>query len=176
MTPLKTIGASLTGLLMLPVMVLSALAGGGGDAAAIGSGSDLPRNVLSDPAISLTAAARGDVESGRVDPRVLAVLLAVSQSHELAPVGPLITGHSTYVKGTTRVSNHYFGRAADILGVDGAPVSPDNEAVREVMQAILELPASMRPDELGGPFMLEGGTTRVFTLDHLTHIHFGWGD
>jgi len=174
MTPLKTIGASLAALLLLPVMVLSALAGGGGDVAGIGSSSDLIRDVLSDPAISFTAAARSDVESGRVDPRVLSLLLAVAQIHELAPVGPLITGHSTYVKGTDRMSNHVAGRAVDILGVDGAPVSPSNDAAREVMQLILELPPSLQPDELGGPFLLPGGSVRVFTKDHDDHIHVGW--
>ncbi|MGH2726443.1 MAG: hypothetical protein ACRDKS_05655, partial [Actinomycetota bacterium] len=73
-----------------------------------------------------------------------------------------------------RVSNHMFGRAVDILGVDGAPVSPTNPAAREVMEAILALPEWMQPHELGGPWVLANGRLRTFTKDHLDHVHVGW--
>lgn len=136
--------------------------------------SELGQAVLSNPAIGLTPAARGDVAAGTVDPRVLAVLLSLAETHELAPVGPLITGHTYFVKGTNRVSNHVFGRAVDILGVDGAPVSPTNDAARDVMWAVLALPQSLLPDELGGPWVLSNGELSSFTKDHLDHIHLGY--
>jgi len=181
MTSFKVIAAAFAGLLLIPVLVIGAVAGGFGDgsvstpSADIGDPGDLAQAVLDHPAIGLTASARGDVASGAIDPRVLEVLLLVAQTHELAPVGPLITGHSYYVKGTTRVSNHVSGRAVDILGIDGAHVSPTNEAAREVMEAILTLPAPLLPDELGGPWVISNGSRSSFTnAEHQDHVHFGW--
>lgn len=187
MTALKVIGACLAGLLLLiPVLVLGAVVGGFGDGSASavppagtavpgGDSAELARAVLSHPAIHLTHAARGDVSSGLVDPRVLGVLLLVAQTHELGLVGPLVTGHSYYVKGTTRVSNHIFGRAVDIGGVDGMPVSPANEAAREVMEELLTLPDLLVPDEVGGPWLVSVGARSSFTnADHQDHIHLGY--
>jgi len=182
-TPLKVIATSLAGLLLLPVLVIGAVAGGFDNGASAtgdtrtftGDASELVAAVLSDAAIRLTPAARGDVEASGVDPRVLEVLLALAQSHELAPVGPLITGHSNFVKGTTRVSNHVYGRAVDILGVDGEPVSPWNAAARDVMEQALSLPSPLTPDEVGGPWILSVGNRSSFTTaDHQNHIHIGY--
>ncbi|MEX2556590.1 MAG: hypothetical protein WEB06_13310 [Actinomycetota bacterium] len=176
---IKVIAASLAGLLLIPVLVIGAVAGGfgdvdGADANASLSVGELEAAVLAHPAIHLTPNARGDVSSGAIDPRVLRLLLVLAQSFELGPVGPLVSGHSYYVKGTTRVSNHMFGRAIDILGVNGVAVSVSNEAAREVMEAILALPDSLQPDELGGPWLLNNGRLWTFTKDHLDHIHAGW--
>lgn len=181
MTLLKALAVSLGSLLLIPVLALGAIAGGFGHipdaydhaAAVIGVG-ELEVAVLTHPAIHLTTNAHRDVEAGVVDPRVLHVLLALAERFELGPVGPFITGHSYYVKGTTRVSNHMLGRAVDILGVNGAPVSPSHPGARALMQAILALPEAVRPDELGGPWVMSSGGLRTFTKDHLDHIHAGW--
>jgi hypothetical protein len=181
MTLFKVIGASIAGLLLIPVLVIGAVAGGFGDAAEPDQSTqttldigELEAAVLTHPAIHLTANARRDVDNNTVDPRALHLLLLLAQSFELGPVGPFITGHSYYVKGTTRVSNHMFGRAVDILGVNGAPVSPSNPAARELMEAILALPDAMQPDELGGPWLLSNGRLQTFTSGHLDHAHAGW--
>lgn len=183
MTPLKVIAASLAGLLLLPVLVIGAVAGGldGGASATsdtlplTGEPGELEAAVLSNAAIGFTPDARQDVEAGSVDPRVLQVLLVLAQTHELAPVGPLITGHSYFVKGTTRVSNHVFGRAVDILGVDGTPVSPENASARDVMEQALSFPAPLTPDEVGGPWIVAVEDRSSFTnADHQDHIHIGY--
>jgi len=57
--------------------------------------------VLSHPRIQLGSAAVGDVAEGRVDPRVLQVLLFLAERHDLGSVGPLITGHSYFGESTT---------------------------------------------------------------------------
>lgn len=188
MTVLKVIGACLAGLLLIPVLVLGAVAGGFGDGSASavppadvsvfdGDPGDLAQAVLSHPAIHLIGAARSDVEAGVVDARVLQLLLLLAQTHELGPVGPFVTGHSYYVKGTTRVSNHVYGRAVDILGVDGMPVSPANEAAREVMEQILTFPEPLAPDELGGPWVITVGSRSSFAdAAHRDHIHAGHDD
>jgi hypothetical protein len=182
MTPLKVICASIAALLLIPVLVISAVAGGFGDVAEPDQDSamslelgELEAAILAHPAIHLTDNARRDIEAGSVDPRVMHLLLVLAQSFELGPVGPFITGHSYYVKGTSRVSNHVYGRAVDILGVNGAPVSPSNAAARELMDATLALPDAMQPDELGGPWLLTNGRLQTFQKDHFDHVHAGWG-
>lgn len=181
MTPLKVIAAGMSGLLLIPVLVIGAVAGGFGSAPSVEPTTsslaigELEAAVLDHPGIHLTANAKHDVEAGAVDARVLQLLLMLAEGFELGPVGPLISGHSHFVKGTSRVSNHVYGRAVDILGVNGAPVSPTNSAARDAMQAILDWPHSMQPDELGGPWIVRAGARSTFTnADHQDHIHAGW--
>jgi hypothetical protein len=130
--------------------------------------------VLTDPRIGLRPEARGDVAAGRIDPRVLQVLLFLAERHHLSSVGPLITGHSYYVRGTTRPSNHAFGRAVDIPVIDGVPVSVANPAALDAMEMVLTLSPPLLPDELGGPWLLHNPSVRTFTKDHGDHIHIGW--
>lgn len=176
---MKAIAAGFASLLLLPVLVLGAFAGWGlsetqQTSDALGDQGDLIAALLANPAIGLTPAARGDVEAGRVDPRILAILLAAAEEHTLDRVGPIITGHSYYVKGTTRVSNHVFGRAVDILAVDGAAVSPTNLAARALMEQILTLPPPLAPDELGGPWIISVGSRSSFSdAAHADHLHVG---
>lgn len=136
---------------------------------------ELEAMVLSNPRIVLTSEAAGDVAEGRVDPRVLQVLLFLAERHELGSVGPLITGHSYFVAGTTTPSNHAFGRAVDISVIDGQPVSIANPAALDAMEMILTLPPPLLPDELGGPWLLYHPLVTVFTRDHGDHLHIGWG-
>jgi hypothetical protein len=136
---------------------------------------ELEAMVLSNPRIHLASLAAGDVAEGRVDPRVLQALLYLAERHDLGSVGPLISGHSYYVAGTTSPSNHAFGRAVDISVIDGQAVSVYNPAARDAMQMVLSLPEPMLPDELGGPWLLaHPSSVAVFTRDHGDHLHIGW--
>jgi hypothetical protein len=135
---------------------------------------ELEAMVLTDPRIGLQPEARGDVAAGRIDPRVLEVLLFLAERHDLSSVGPLITGHSYYVRGTTRPSNHAFGRAMDIPVIDGVAVSIADPAALDAMEMIMSLPPPFLPDELGGPWLLHNPSVRTFTKDHGDHIHIGW--
>jgi hypothetical protein len=135
---------------------------------------ELEGMLLTDPRIRLEPAARGDVASGLVDHRVLQVLLFLAEHHDLNSVGPLISGHSYFVRGTTRPSNHVFGRAVDISVIDGVPVSIANPAALDAMELVLSLPPPFLPDELGGPWLLYHLAVRIFTRDHGDHIHIGW--
>jgi hypothetical protein len=130
--------------------------------------------VLSNPRIHLSSYAAGDVAAGRIDPRVLEVLLVLAERFDLGSVGPLITGHSYYIAGTTTPSNHAFGRAVDISVIDGQAVSIYNPVAREAMQMVLRLQPSLVPDELGGPWLLCQPGVCTFTRDHHDHIHIGW--
>ena len=135
----------------------------------------LARALLSHPTVELRPEAEADVRAGRVDPRVLAVLLALAERFSLAGVGPLISGHSYYVAGTNRPSNHAFGRAVDIGTIDGEPVSPSNGAARAAVLALASLPAPLRPDELGSPFADLSELPGLFSdEDHQDHLHLGY--
>jgi hypothetical protein len=136
---------------------------------------ELEAMVLSHTRIHLGSLAVGDVAEGRVDPRVLQVLLLLAERHDLGSVGPLITGHSYFVAGTTSPSNHAFGRAVDISVLDGQAVSIYNAAARDAMEMVLSLRPPLLPDELGGPWLLSHpSSVAVFTRDHGDHLHIGW--
>ena len=131
--------------------------------------------VLSNPRIGLRPAARRDVERGAVDPRVLVVLLVVAERHELSWVGPFATGHSFFVHGTHRPSNHAFGRAVDVPMVDGSAVTARNEGARDAVRLVAALPPSMRPDETGCPWADLEALPGVFSdQSHDDHLHFGF--
>jgi hypothetical protein len=135
---------------------------------------ELEAVVLTDPRIGLSPEAKGDVAAGLIDPRVLEVLLFLAERHDLNWVGPLVTGHSYYVRGTTRPSNHAFGRAVDISVIDGVSVSIANPAALDAMELVISLPPPFLPDELGGPWLLHNPSVRTFTKDHGDHVHIGW--
>ena len=138
----------------------------------VGNEAELAKTVLTSPSIGLTKAARSDVEAGSVDPRLLAALLRVAQTHRLGGVGPIKSGHSYYVKGTTRVSNHSFGRAVDISVVDGVAVSSNNPAALQVVREVLSFPSPLRPDEVGSPWDLPDRGS-FSDAAHARHIHVG---
>lgn len=135
---------------------------------------ELEAMVLSNPRIELSTLAAGDVAAGRIDPRVLEVLLVLAERFDLGSVGPLISGHSYFVAGTTTPSNHSFGRAVDISVIDGQAVSIYNPAAHDAMQLVLSLQPPLLPDELGGPWPMYHAGVRTFTQDHHDHIHIGW--
>ena len=129
--------------------------------------------MLADPAIALDERARGDLEAGRVDPRVSAVLLEAAR---LAPISIWViqTGHS-YLTVNGTVSNHSFGRGVDIGSVGGEVVSPSNEAARTLADALGRLPESIRPSEIGTPWPID--EPGYFTdSGHLDHLHVGFDD
>jgi hypothetical protein len=130
-------------------------------------------DVLQNPRVTLTPQARADVETGVVDHRILSVLVWIAQRHTIA-ISVFKTGHSEYVEGTDRISNHYFGRAADIFLVDGAPVSARNAAARDVVLELAGLHGPLRPDELGHPFGAIGFPGGFTDADHADHIHIGF--
>ena len=141
----------------------------------VGDRAALAQAVLSRPNLELRPEAEADVKAGRVDPRVLAVLLALAERFSLAGVGPFLSGHSYYVAGTSRPSNHAFGRAVDIGTVDGEPVSASNGAARAAVLALASLPAPWRPDELGSPFADLSELPGLFSdEDHQDHLHLGY--
>jgi hypothetical protein len=133
---------------------------------------DLGPLVLALGAITLNARSRDDIGTGQVDQRVLALLLAVSFDHQIE-VTVLRSGHSKYVKGTKRLSNHVSGRAVDIGAVDGRLVRQSNKAARSILDQLLALPGPIRPTEIGSPWNTDAPET--FTdSGHDDHLHIGF--
>jgi hypothetical protein len=130
--------------------------------------------LLADAKLVLTDLARGDIESGRTDPRILQLLATLTQDHTIA-VSVIQSGHSPFVEGTTRYSYHTFGRAVDIYMVDGEGVSPMSASARSLVGWLLSLQGPARPAEVGSPFPDLVGPGSFSDDSHLDHVHIGYG-
>jgi hypothetical protein len=127
--------------------------------------------------LSFTTAAgcrpAGDYRSPRLDRRVRVLLMAAADRQPIR-VSCLRSGHSWYVKGTRRVSNHSVWRAVDVDQVDGHPVSLSNRAARELALWIGRGQAGVQPSEVGSPWSF--GRRPWFTdPGHQGHLHVGFG-
>jgi hypothetical protein len=132
--------------------------------------------VLNHPNIALRSEASYDVSRGAVDDRVLYDLLLLATTYHLGSVGPFIIGHSYYVEGTKRPSNHAFGRAVDIAVVNGQRVSPVNSAAHDTAELIASLNSPLRPNELGCPWKIDAHDVRIINEGHDDHLHIGFDD
>jgi hypothetical protein len=133
----------------------------------------LAARVLADPRIVLSDNARADLVADRIDPRLEAVLLQVAERAPIA-ISVFQTGHP-YLTVNGSVSNHSFGRAADIATVGGQPVGPDNAAAHELALALGTLAPEIRPTEIGSPWAIDDPA--YFTDgDHQDHVHVGFDD
>src|SRR5919109_443470 len=88
----------------------------------------------------LDASQVADLESGKIDPRIVDILDEVSQRHRIT-VSALMSDHAVNTTNGS-VSNHAYGRAVDIAAVDGRPVSPGNPAARALADELLRLDPS----------------------------------
>lgn len=148
-----------------------------GPAPAAGSPTERVQAVLEHPAITLWGYTRPDLRTGIADDRVAAILLAIANR---VPVTASVirTGHAKYVRGTTRISNHWCGQAVDLPRIAGQPVSDANPTARAVAEWVLSWPVGhpLRPHELGHPFQdLVGPPGSFSDRDHQGHLHLGWG-
>jgi hypothetical protein len=126
--------------------------------------------------LSFTTAAgcrpAGDYRSPRLDRRVRTVLVAAAGRYRLR-VSCLRSGHSWFVKGTRRVSNHSLWRAVDVDQVDGRPVSRSNTAARRLALWIGQGRAGVQPSEVGSPWRF-GGRPWFSDAGHQGHLHVGF--
>jgi hypothetical protein len=114
----------------------------------------------------------GDFASPRLDHRVRKVLMAAACRYRVR-VSCLRTGHSWFVRGTRRVSNHSVWRAVDVDQVDGHPVSPANPAARRLALWIGQGRAGVQPSEVGSPWRF-GGRPWFSDTGHQGHLHVGF--
>ena len=134
----------------------------------------LAQRVLDDPAFEIYEGGREDIEAGRIDPRVLTLLLYLADGHKELEITSLITGHGFYARPGVP-SAHIFGEAVDIAAIDGVPLLGNQDpgstaelAVRE----ILNLPSELQPSQVISLF--EMGGPSFYAADHHDHIHVGF--
>jgi hypothetical protein len=114
----------------------------------------------------------GDWTSPRLDRRVRALLVAAAGRYRIR-VSCLRTGHSWFVKGTRRVSNHSVWRGIDVDQVDGHPVSRSNPAAHRLALWIGRGRAGVQPSEVGSPWRF--GVRPWFSdAAHQDHLHVGF--
>ncbi len=114
------------------------------------SRQQLERTVLSDPGITITGCARGDVASGAVDHRVLAVLAFLSRSGLKPTVGALRCGQSQFTSAGV-ASPHARGDAVDITAINGVPLTHHQgpgTITDLTIRALLTLPSEFVPHEI----------------------------
>ncbi|MDP9818452.1 hypothetical protein [Spirilliplanes yamanashiensis] len=131
------------------------------------------RRLLGNDGVVLPAAARADLLSGAIDPRLVRVLGALSRTWRIH-VQVLRSGHPRNVYGTARLSNHTRGQAVDVWAIDDIPVI---EQRASVASAVMRQAAAAGADEIGGPLDPDGrnGRPPYFTNDvHKDHIHVGF--
>lgn len=134
--------------------------------------SGTARAVLAEPRLRLSAPARLDVSSGRLDDRLLRVLLGLADEHVL-DVQLAHTGHIQTVFPTDRLSNHAVGRAVDIRAVDGSLVV-DPATSRDLLTQVMVRAGELGATEVGAPFDLNGERAGFFTdIVHQDHLHIG---
>jgi hypothetical protein len=134
----------------------------------------LARRVLKDDRLDIYAGGRVDVEQGRIDVRVLVLMLYMAEAHGQVSVSSLETGHRLYSRPGV-VSAHVYGLAVDIGGLANRPIYGNQEPgglTEKAVRNILRLPAEVQPQQvisllgLGGPSFPLG--------DHGDHIHVGY--
>jgi len=135
------------------------------------------RALVANPRITTTTShgcdPASDLASGNLDLRVQSLLAVLAVRHAIR-LSCLRTGHSRFVKGTTRVSNHAVWRAVDIGMVDGRPVSRPSRPRRALALWLnrLERPCAPQRSARHFPF----GPPLLHRLGPLgAHIHIGYG-
>jgi hypothetical protein len=146
---------------------LDTLVSGLGSARAV-----LSARVLRDPRIAIYPGGRADVAAGRVDVRVLALLLYLARAEGSVAVSSLVTGH----EGPEAVrSVHDLGLAVDLRAIGGKPVlgnqtvpGPVERAIREMML----LPREVRPLQIVSLLSLGGPSLALADHDRLVDVGF----
>ncbi len=117
-----------------------------------------------------------DLTTGAIDPRIVGLIGAITQEHELT-ISALRSDHSeTTTSGN--VSNHFFGRAMDIASVDGVSctdTAPDAPCAN-LARTLAYLPPPAHPTELIYCFDVDGPGEAFALPDHCDHVHVGYDE
>lgn len=134
----------------------------------------LEARLLRDDRIATYDGGRLDIESGRVDVRVLALIAYLADIYGEVTVSSLKSGHRLYSRPGV-ISAHVYGLAVDISALGERSIAGNQEPgglTEEAVRNILFLPPELQPRQvisllgLGGPSFPMG--------DHGDHIHVGY--
>ena len=138
--------------------------------------AELQRAVLSDPGISIYPCGREDIAAGKIDRRVLAVLVFLSRSGLKPAVSALRCGHSEYTT-SGYVSEHYSGNAVDISALDGIPIAGHQgpgTVTDTTIRTLLTLQGEYAPHQIISLMQYPGAANTLAMPDHWDHIHVGF--
>jgi transglycosylase-like protein with SLT domain len=115
-----------------------------------------------------------DLTSGAIDPRIVGLIGAITQQHQLT-ISSLRSDHSMYTA-EGGVSNHYYGRAMDIAAVDGVSCTDTSPGApcAELAGTLAYLPEPAHPTELIYCFDVDGPGPAFARSDHCDHVHAGY--
>jgi hypothetical protein len=134
----------------------------------------LEQRVLNDPALSIYACGRNDIQTGQIDRRVLAVMeYLVAKGYRLT-ITSLKCGHS-YLTASGNVSAHSYGSAVDIAAVNEIPIAGHQgpgTITEAVIKDLLQLQGTMRPAQIIS--LMDLGPPTFVLPDHWNHIHVGY--
>jgi hypothetical protein len=134
----------------------------------------LTQRILRDKRISVYPGGRADLEAGRVNVRIIALIAYLAEAHGQVTVSCLISGHRLYARPGV-ISAHIYGLAADISTLGGLSImgnSAPGGMTEEGVRNILMLPSELQPRQvisllgMGGPSFPMG--------NHDDHIHVGF--
>jgi len=156
------------------------------------------KELLETPNFEASRKAKGDLEAGIVDERLVATLQDVTEEHRIC-VDTFKEGHhflpgvkdgpfipSGYGDAGGLPNTHYYGRAADIRRVDGKPVRGNgaDSNVLDIGEILADLSPQRRPDQIIGPpswtKTLDRSPREGWVLDadqlklHEDHLHIGY--
>jgi hypothetical protein len=134
----------------------------------------LEARVLGDPRLSIYAAGRADVASGRINVRVLVLLLYLAEAHGQVTVSSLNSGHRLYSRPGV-ISAHKYGLAVDIAALGGSSILGNQDPgglTEHAVRNILLLPVEVKPNQIISLLGLGGPSFPL--ADHYDHIHVGY--
>jgi hypothetical protein len=134
----------------------------------------LSKRILNDRRISIYPGGRTDIQLGRVNIRVLALIAYLSEAHGQVTVSSLISGHRLYSRPGV-VSAHIYGLATDISVLGGTSIlghqQPDS-VTEKAVRNILLLPAELQPRQVISLIGMGGPSFPM--SNHDDHIHVGF--
>jgi len=140
------------------------------------SKEQLEQQVLSSPGIDIYPCGRQDIQTGRIDRRVLATLEFLEVSGLKPTVSALECGHSELTT-SGNVSEHYSGDAVDISEINGTPIAGHQgpgSITDTTIRKLLMLQGSMKPHQIISLMSYPGTDNTLAKADHYNHIHVGF--
>jgi hypothetical protein len=135
----------------------------------------LQQRVLHDEGLDIYPCGREDIETGKIDRRVLAVLEYLRSKGFTLRISALECGHSLLTEGGN-VSEHSTGDAVDIAEINGVNVighQGPGTLVHELIEDVLQLQGPMQPHQV---ISLEDfpGEVSFAEPSHFDHVHIGY--
>ena len=134
----------------------------------------LTARVIRDPRLVIYPGGRTDVAAGKIDVRVLVLMLYLAEANGEVRVSSLVSGHRLYAR-PGAISAHVYGLALDVSALGGVPIAGHQEAgglTERAVRQILLLPAEVAPQQVIS--LLDLGGASFALADHHDHIHVGY--